>query len=117
MSPEIKQLILKNFEFFVTAGAFLVWMVLIRYNWPIIAMFRKLVLAAFTVMFFRTYTFYMDKVIAYLDQMDLDVLIRRHFVDNKGTDWVDGFFWGVALSIFAGIVLALWAKDFTTKGK
>ncbi len=117
MSPEIKQLILKNFELFVTGGAFLVWVVLIRYNWPLVAMFRKVVLLAFTVMFFRTYVLYMGKVIIFLDQVNLDVFIRRHFVDNKGTDWVDGFLWGIALSIFAGIVLILWLKDFTAKGK
>jgi hypothetical protein len=116
MTPEIKQLILKNFEFFLTSGMFLVWLVLIHYNWPIIALVRKIVLAIFSVLFFRTYVFYMTKVIAYLDRIDVDVFIRRNFAEYKGTDWVDGFLWGLALSLFAGIILVLWIKDFTTKG-
>jgi hypothetical protein len=117
MSPEVKQFILKNFEFFLTFGTLLVWMVLIRYNWPLIALFRKFVLAAFTYLFFNTYVLYMTLVIAYLDKIDVDVFIRRHVAEYKGTDWVDGFLWGGAISIYLGIVLMLWIKDFMTKGE
>jgi len=116
VSPEIKKLILNNFELFLTFGAFLVWMVLIRYQWPPVALFRKLVLAGFTVLFFNSYVSTMTKVIAYLDRIDVDVFLRRHFAEYKGTDWVDGFLWGIAISFFAGFLIFLWIKDFTTKG-
>ncbi len=116
MSPEIKQIILKNFEFFLTFGTLLVWMVLIRYTWPLIALIRKFVLALFSFLFFKTWVLYVSKGITYLEAMDADGFLRRRFGEYKGTDWGDGFLWGVAIALFVGIVLALWAKDLTTRG-
>ena len=80
MSPEIKQIILKNFEFFLTFGTLLVWMVLIRYTWPLIALFRKFVLALFSFLFFKTWVLYVGKGISYLEAMDADGFLRRGLV-------------------------------------
>jgi hypothetical protein len=69
----------------------------------------------FTYLSFKTWCLYMAKVIVYLDRIDVDVFIRRHAPEYRGTDWVDGFLWGLAISIYAGIILLLWFKDFTSK--
>ncbi len=42
--------------------------------------------------------------------------MRRAFAQTKGTDWVDGFFWGIVV-LFAGLSAYLWAKDFLVQSQ
>lgn len=117
MPPEIKKVLLDNFQLVATFGTLVTWLAFKGSSFPLLVWGRRLSLLAF---FFFLYDFFKrltPVLIGRLDIVEADVYMRRYFAMNKGTDWVDGFFWGIAVSLFVGIVLALTAAEFVKKKK
>jgi hypothetical protein len=117
MSPEVKELLLKNFQLVATFGTFVTWLAFKDSSLGLLKWGRRLSLAGFLYFLLDYFKKITPKVIARLDVMDADVYFRRNFAMNKGTDWVDGFFWGISISIFAGIVAALLGMELKKKKK
>ncbi len=113
MTPALKQLLLDNFQIALTGGVLLVWLVLIHYQAPALKLIRRLTLLVFTWLSFAPFRVFTQKAIRYIDIAEIDVLLRRYVVQEKGTDWVDGFFWGIAAFIYLGLLGALWARDIS----
>lgn len=113
MPPVLKQLILDHFQLVFTGGVLMIWLVLIHYQSPALKMIRRLTLLVFTWLSFAPFKALTYKMVSYIDIVEIDVLMRRYVAQQKGTDWVDGFFWGIATLIYLGLLGVLWAKDLS----
>jgi len=110
--PEVKKILLDNFQLVATFGTLVTWLAFKGSSFPLLIWGRRLSLLAFFYFLFDFFKRYTPLLIARLDIVEADVYMRRYFAMNKGTDWVDGFFWGIAVSLFAGVILALVAIEF-----
>jgi hypothetical protein len=115
MPPEMKQVLLDNFQFVATFGTLVTWIAFKSSSAPIFKLVRRIALFGFFFFLYQYFKVYTPKIIAWLDVVDFDVRFRRYFAMTKGTDWVEGFFWGIAVCIFCGIIAALCALDFKKK--
>ncbi len=117
MPPQVKQLLLDHFQLVATFGTLVTWLAFKGSSFPVLIWGRRLSLLAFFYFFYDLFKRLTPQLIAKLDIVEADVYMRRYFAMNKGTDWVDGFFWGIAVTLFAGIVLGLMAAEFAKKKK
>ncbi|GEM_PF-690867 len=95
----------------LTVGALFLWFFLIPYGVALLSLVRKIFLAIFTVGSFYYYKEIVNPLILALDKANFDDWIRRVWAEYKGTDWVDGFLWGIAICIYLGVIANLWIKE------
>ncbi len=117
MPPEIKKVLLDHFQFVALFGTFVTWLAFKGSTVSALRMGRRLSLLAFFYFLYSYFRDYTPRLIANLDIVGLDLWFRRTFAMNKGTDWVDGFLYGVSVAIFFGIVAAFSALELTAKNK
>ncbi|HNS74501.1 MAG TPA: hypothetical protein PKI81_13905 [bacterium] len=117
MPPEIKKVLLDHFQFVALFGTFVTWLAFKGSSASALRLGRRISLFAFFYFLYSYFKMYTPRLIAKLDIVEADIWFRRNFAMNKGTDWVDGFFWGGSVFLFIGIVAALTAVELTAKKK
>ena len=95
----------------VSIGSLFGWFVLAQFGKTILSVARKLCLATFTVTGVLLYVKLAGSIITIMDQLDVDIYMRKYLAQSKGTDWIDGFLWGMSIWIYVAFVLYLWRKE------
>ena len=115
MPPEVKQMLLDHFQLVATFGTLVTWLAFRNSTFAPLKWGRRLALLLFLYFLYTFFKQYTPVVIAKIDIVDADVFIRRTFAMTKGTDWVEGFFWGISATIFVGIILAFVGLELMKK--
>jgi branched-subunit amino acid ABC-type transport system permease component len=96
---------------FLTIGALYVWFSLLPYGMLFLPPIRRVSLLIFTAGSLCYLKKVVNPLISAVDKINLDNLIRQLWAEYKGTDWVDGFLWGIAFSIYLAFIAWLWLKE------
>jgi hypothetical protein len=112
MSPDIAQIIEKiGLRPIITGLTLLLYFILIPFGATILMLIRRTFFLIFVI---GSLTLLPDMVNFFIDifnDVNVDHYFREYIVPYKGTDWFDGFLWGIALCIYIYVVLHIWEKE------
>lgn len=103
---EIVKILFKDyFEFVAFISSLFYWLAMKQFSWVSAKSTRRLSLIVLFVSLFYIFKRIVPLSIAKFDIIDLDIMFRKTIAMTKGTDWVEGFLYGIATCVYAGIVL------------
>lgn len=117
MQQMVFSLLKQHFWLFLTFASFIFWLALRPSAMGLLVSLRRLTFVCFLGLLIYHFYLLAPKAIAAIDIIDMDVVLRQTIAMNKGTDWVEGFLYGIMLCFFTGIVLAFLAFEMKSTKK
>jgi len=87
------------------------WSILWKYGTSLLGFVRKLILLAFTFSSFLKFNYLADAFFIIGKKAGWDVYIRLHYAQYKGTDWFEGFIYGLTICLMIGLNSELWRRE------
>ena len=95
----------------ITFFSLIFWAILRSYGTELLAFARRVVLLFFTIGSVVNYYLFAAGLTVTSQQMGLETYMKTTWIQYKGTDWFEGFVYGVTFSVTVGLNIYLWKKE------